>query len=280
MQTASRGLSEARFTRNPALTGAELRVVNGQREWGFFSQSYQFLFSVNWRGQVWHRRREACFDSQHVVVATPYQMVVTKNAGPGFLVCLSVERSLMERLAELESSIFSSGGMVPVSVATAEALADFGRELSSTTCAETLEAYLREVLRPLIQWRQAPLATAIGTNGLHELESHLETDEHVAFDLQSLSEHLGLSRFSALRAFKRHFGLPPHNYQIHMRVDQAQTGLRAGRSPARVAIDCGFFDQSHLTRHFKKVLGTTPAQYARACLSHLAEAFPLAQPEA
>ncbi len=280
MQTASRGLSEARFTRNTALAGAELRVVNGQREWGFFSQSYQFLFAINWRGPVWHRRREVSFDPQHVVVATPNQMVVTKKAGPGFLVCLSVERSLMERLADIESSIVSSGGMVPVSAAIAGALADFGKELTSATCAETLEAYLLQVLQPLIQWRQAPLAIATGTNELKELEGHLETDEHVAFDLQTLSVHLGLSRFSALRAFKRHFGLPPHNYQIHMRVDQAQTGLRAGRSPARVAVDCGFFDQSHLTRHFKKVLGTTPAQYARACLSHLAETFPLAQPEA
>jgi len=34
--------------------------------------------------------------------------------------------------------------------------------------------------------------------------------------------------------------------------------------PAQVAADCGFADQSHFTRHFKRLTGVTPAQYARA----------------
>jgi len=74
---------------------------------------------------------------------------------------------------------------------------------------------------------------------------------------------VGLSRFQALRAFKRHYGMPPHAYQLRVRVGLAQRSLRAGGQPAQVAAEYGFVDQSHLTRHFKRLVGVTPAQYQR-----------------
>jgi AraC-like DNA-binding protein len=40
--------------------------------------------------------------------------------------------------------------------------------------------------------------------------------------------------------------------------------LNAGAAPADVAVRCGFVDQSHLNRHFKRHLGVTPMQYANA----------------
>jgi AraC-like DNA-binding protein len=43
----------------------------------------------------------------------------------------------------------------------------------------------------------------------------------------------------------------------------AQKSLREGLQPAHVAAEYGFVDQSHLTRHFKRLVGVTPAQYAR-----------------
>jgi AraC-like DNA-binding protein len=72
-----------------------------------------------------------------------------------------------------------------------------------------------------------------------------------------------MSRFRVLRRFKLRYGLPPHTYQLSVRLGLAQKALREGQQPAQVAADYGFFDQSHLTRHFKRFLGVTPAQYAR-----------------
>src|SRR6185369_6690010 len=69
--------------------------------------------------------------------------------------------------------------------------------------------------------------------------------------------------FRALRMFKLRYGLPPHTYQRSVRLALAQRALREGQQPAQVAAEYGFFDQSHLTRHFKRFLGVTPAQYAR-----------------
>jgi AraC-like DNA-binding protein len=56
-------------------------------------------------------------------------------------------------------------------------------------------------------------------------------------------------------------GMPPHAYQTARRIAQAQVLLRQGLAPAAVASDCGFADQSHLTRAFKRVVGVPPGLY-------------------
>ncbi|MEV6212961.1 helix-turn-helix transcriptional regulator, partial [Kitasatospora sp. NPDC051914] len=66
-----------------------------------------------------------------------------------------------------------------------------------------------------------------------------------------------------VRAFSAAFGIAPHQYVMSRRVDLARRLLLGGRPPGEVATADGFYDQSHLTRHFKRVLGTTPGRYAR-----------------
>lgn len=67
-----------------------------------------------------------------------------------------------------------------------------------------------------------------------------------------------------VRAFTGAFGIPPHQYVMSRRVDLARRLLLAGRPSGEVAIAAGFYDQSHLTRHFKRFVGITPGRYARA----------------
>ncbi|WP_158817673.1 AraC family transcriptional regulator [Methylocapsa sp. S129] len=82
--------------------------------------------------------------------------------------------------------------------------------------------------------------------------------------LDELSALSGLSPFHLVRSFTRHVGAPPHAYQIRVRIERARTLLRNGTPPAEAAHILGFGDQSHFTRHFKKTMRVTPAQYARA----------------
>ncbi|MET8330332.1 AraC family transcriptional regulator [Streptomyces sp. NPDC005181] len=66
-----------------------------------------------------------------------------------------------------------------------------------------------------------------------------------------------------VRAFSGAFGIAPHQYVLSRRVDLARRLLLDGQPPGEVATAAGFYDQSHLTRHFKRVVGTTPGRYAR-----------------
>jgi transcriptional regulator GlxA family with amidase domain len=54
---------------------------------------------------------------------------------------------------------------------------------------------------------------------------------------------------------------PPRQRQTQVRVRRAKSLLRAGLPIALVAAEAGFYDQAHLTRHFKRIVGLTPGRY-------------------
>lgn len=66
-----------------------------------------------------------------------------------------------------------------------------------------------------------------------------------------------------VRAFGREFGMSPHQYLISRRVDLARRLILQGRPLWSVATDSGFYDQPHLVRHFKRILGVSPGVFAR-----------------
>ncbi|KIO37351.1 AraC family transcriptional regulator [Shewanella sp. cp20] len=81
--------------------------------------------------------------------------------------------------------------------------------------------------------------------------------------LTALANLAGMSPYYLIKQFQQCFGLPPHAYQIQSRIRLAKQKIRAGEPLLDVALGCGFHDQSHLNRHFKRALGVTPGQYAK-----------------
>lgn len=85
--------------------------------------------------------------------------------------------------------------------------------------------------------------------------------------LEEMAAVAGVSPFHFARQFKTATGHPPHDYLIRLRVDRAQELIRQHRREwtlAAVANECGFSDQSHMARHFKRVLGVSPGEFADA----------------
>jgi AraC-like DNA-binding protein len=79
--------------------------------------------------------------------------------------------------------------------------------------------------------------------------------------LEELASVAGLSRAHLIRAFRRQFHITPHSFLTDIRVQHARRRLRQGGQPAEIALECGFADQAHFTRHFKARSGLTPGQY-------------------
>uniref|UniRef100_A0A7C4AG91 AraC family transcriptional regulator n=1 Tax=Fundidesulfovibrio putealis TaxID=270496 RepID=A0A7C4AG91_9BACT len=90
-------------------------------------------------------------------------------------------------------------------------------------------------------------------------------DEHFArpVPLEELARATGLSGTHLNRQFSRALGLPPHAYQVQLRVERARALLASGSGPADAALEAGFADQSHLNRHFRRLTGVTPGAYAK-----------------
>lgn len=88
-------------------------------------------------------------------------------------------------------------------------------------------------------------------------------DNHYAerVSLGHLALLTGLSPYHLNRSFCRKFGMPPHAYQVQVRIARARALLRRGLSISDTASLTGFVDQSHFTRHFKRSMGITPGQY-------------------
>jgi AraC-like DNA-binding protein len=82
--------------------------------------------------------------------------------------------------------------------------------------------------------------------------------------LPELAVHSGLSPSALVRQFHSELGLPPHSFQLNIRVLHARELLRRGTPPAEVAVETGFYDQAHLTRVFKRSVGVTPQRFAKA----------------
>jgi AraC-like DNA-binding protein len=100
-----------------------------------------------------------------------------------------------------------------------------------------------------------------GAAALARVRDYIRT--HYAHDIavSDLAAVAGLSRAHLTRAFGAAYHMPPHVYLNAVRVTQAQARIRRGMPLAMVALECGFADQSHLTRRFKGSVGVTPAAW-------------------
>jgi AraC-like DNA-binding protein len=87
-----------------------------------------------------------------------------------------------------------------------------------------------------------------------------------SINLDDLAEHVGMTRFSLAKQFRQRFGVAPYRYVCLVRVRQAQAMMQQGQRPTEIASEVGFFDQSHLARHFKRLCGMTPRQYRTHCM--------------
>lgn len=95
------------------------------------------------------------------------------------------------------------------------------------------------------------------------IEDTLDED----WSMEALAALVGFSRYRLIRCFRRALGVTPHAYRTSRRVIRAKRSLASGATPAIAALEAGFYDQAHLTRVFKSVVGVTPAAFRRGCLT-------------
>jgi AraC-like DNA-binding protein len=95
------------------------------------------------------------------------------------------------------------------------------------------------------------------------VRTYLHDNDASDVSLTELAALAGLSSYHLSRMFREQIGLPPHAYQLQMRIARAKRLLLRGLPVSRVAQETGFFDLSHFTRHFKRVVGVPPGAYRR-----------------
>ncbi len=83
--------------------------------------------------------------------------------------------------------------------------------------------------------------------------------------LDELARRAGMSKSTFKRTFTRLFEVSPGQYLLRVRLNAARRLLETtDRLISDVALDCGFYDQSHFSRLFRRARGITPGAYRRA----------------
>jgi transcriptional regulator GlxA family with amidase domain len=97
---------------------------------------------------------------------------------------------------------------------------------------------------------------------MRRIQEYVDTHLSENVELPVLAGIAGLSVFHFAREFKRTAGIPPHSYLLGKRIERAQNLLsRTDLSLSEIALASGFSDQSHFTRRFRQILGTTPREF-------------------
>ena len=138
--------------------------------------------------------------------------------------------------------------------------------LATTVSVLEQETYLLQTLISLIRLHTKTTSIKfksldVKPQAIHQIREYSEENYIENLSLRQLSTLANLSPFHLSRLFSKLVGLPPHLYLTQVRVLRAKKLLSQGLSIAQVAQDVGFSHQSHLNRHFKKIVGVTPKQY-------------------
>lgn len=276
----------ATFFRRNELPGVELRrVEHSARNWRCYSTGFELMLPSSWHGEIWHKNQLITLRPGYALCAQPGEVfaarrVLTPGSGNSLLVD---ERVLHTYLANYDVGpsarnaaaahqrepeqikLRAYAKLSPKFAANLESLLEsLQGDSDGTELKRRMHAVIEGIVDELLDEEAAPADPLDGdTRAAQRVREWLHDDPSVSVDLETLASEIGMSRFRALRLFKRRYGLPPHTYQLHLRLGLAQKSLREGVEPAQVAAEYGFVDQSHLTRHFKRLLGVTPARYAR-----------------
>ncbi len=152
----------------------------------------------------------------------------------------------------------------------AKPLATLHRHLLDGASPSALEEASCEAVHALIDTMGAPSDSGLVPCSAHVARARALLDERFTetIDLEALAAHARLDKFRLCRAFREQVGMPPHAYVTHRRIARAQALLARGMPQAEVAASVGFYDQSLLHRHFKRILRLTPGAFARGAATH------------
>ena len=140
------------------------------------------------------------------------------------------------------------------------------RSLSAARSTASLAPHTRprsDVLASLRSLAPEPQARGgLPPGAMRRVHEYVEAHLGDSIELVELSAIAGLSVFHFARQFKQSAGVTPHHYLVRRRVERAKELLAAtDLSLSAIALAAGFSDQSHLTRNFRQIAGTTPGQF-------------------
>jgi AraC-like DNA-binding protein len=161
----------------------------------------------------------------------------------------------------LQSIVIASDSILSRLFARAHRLSFDGDPLARDT---VWRAVVTRMLTRHVHRRLAPVRATREPRAVNAALEFLHAWPYRPTTLAELARVAKVTPARLCRAFSRQIGLPPHAYHVRMRIERAKMLLLRGHPVSDVAAVTGFADQSHLGRHFKRIVGMAPAAYQAA----------------
>lgn len=141
-------------------------------------------------------------------------------------------------------------------------------DLLSPTIADRLESQVRDAKNDrqrlasletlLTSTLRARPADPVVTAALRALEA-----AHGVVAIQTLAKRLGISQDPFEKRFRRLVGASPKQFASLLRLRRAIAAYRPGTTFTQLALDAGYFDQSHFNRELRAATGQSPTDFFR-----------------
>lgn len=124
----------------------------------------------------------------------------------------------------------------------------------------------------------APPIKPVNRTAATRAREYIDASMERSFSLEDLERVTSHGRWQLSRDFRKMFGTSPYRYLTMRRLDRARRMMLDGCAAAEAASDCGFSDQSHFCRLFKKSFGLTPNAWLSAAQRMHDRSIPPAKP--
>jgi AraC-like DNA-binding protein len=172
---------------------------------------------------------------------------------------------LIEALGERHSGLPFVASPVVADPVFAASLADAMQDLDGEIGDLHLHDVLAQVADGLLRHADSSRGKASGkrdSGAVRRTCDYLQAHSERQVTADELEKVSGLDRFALARHFRASLGTSPHRYLVMRRLERARGMIGSGRSLVEIAMETGFSDQAHFTRHFKKTHGMTPGRWA------------------
>ncbi|NRR30011.1 AraC family transcriptional regulator [Oxalobacteraceae bacterium] len=261
------------FWRDPDLPFIEVRLVHDGRQVNH-SRHWHETFSVGiitgGRSSYVNGGHSEEVEQGSLVVMSPGAVHVCNALGDGTWSYLMfyLDAEWMGRIqADLRGEAGSAFRPYAKAALFAPRLAHIGTQLFAELTDPDSDRLQREIcvvdFIGLLDAELAPGAVAGEGSGLKTERAAKYIDAHFAkaLWLDEICAEANLSASYLIRAFKKRYGVAPHEYQTNRRIQFAKARLRDNVPLTQVALEAGFADQAHFQRIFKRLTAATPGQY-------------------
>lgn len=256
-------------------TGIELQRGRNVRNYelpAHFHDDYQFMLVDTGAREINFRGDRRVFGGEYLTIVNPGETHSTGCLGEhgSSFKTMHLPVSVWTKRAK-ELGISSNEPLFPFTVENGYVLKVFDRlhalieSDGITLCSEELLTEFTDILVGSCKLRRRRNERTKGLERKLDLVRDYIADNYAkSLTLDELATLASLSKYHLLRSFSDAIGMPPHAFQIRVRLNKAKRLLSRGVPIKQVAAATGFADPSHFGKHFIRSVGFTPRSYQRA----------------